>query len=467
MATDNSIKDEMVEEIDASSPAISAKKEQSNDDTTPSPSISYSLASKISRKHCIIISSLILLSHALFLWGQIDILWGYYVFYAIDGDVNATSNVTEIVMGYEFNKTSLSINEDNPYLIDLFDYGLMLEELWIYSRVTAWFLFIFSAFWPHLKLVLLHVSLYLPSPSKPRAAALYWLDSVGKMSLADVCATCMLFLLLNLSLTYNLGTFVNNAAELMANVVPYISDSALAKGLSNETRAILDEVGTWAYDEVVKLSDSIFADGNDPELYSSLLEQGCSEFYNGGETCANTTFYEPTTVTGGIAGIMAKCLRIRNDKCYQCQCIVNNAIFNHDVPGEPVQAAINDAISTTFAKLLASVKAGQIDFSSWFSFGGTATVGMYITIYPALLGFTFAVIFSVIASLVVNHVAEKHYMKRYRNASTLDESLENEGIDKTQWTQLFANSPRRLTRILAIICSLGLIPLVFFSCKYN
>ena len=138
MATDNSIKDEMVEEIDASSPAISAKKEQSNDDTTPSPSISYSLASKISRKHCIIISSLILLSHALFLWGQLDILWGYYVFYAIDGDVNATSNVTEIVMGYEFNKTSLSINEDNPYLIDLFNYGLMLEELWIYSRVTAW-----------------------------------------------------------------------------------------------------------------------------------------------------------------------------------------------------------------------------------------------------------------------------------------------------------------------------------------
>ena len=56
-----------------------------NDNATPSSAYtpsssssseeSYTLSSTISKKRCIFISFLIVLSHALFLWGQLDILW--------------------------------------------------------------------------------------------------------------------------------------------------------------------------------------------------------------------------------------------------------------------------------------------------------------------------------------------------------------------------------------------------------
>ena len=166
-------------------------------------SSSYALSSTVSKNHSIIISFLILLAHGLFLWGQLDLLWAQYVSYSASGSVSV-DNITSTFIADRTNITSFDINQGNtndPYLVGAWSYGGMLNELWIYSNVTAAVLFLFSAFWPHLKLVLLHVYFYRPVPSKPRRAALYWLDAVGKMSLADVCATCMMFLLLNFQAT--------------------------------------------------------------------------------------------------------------------------------------------------------------------------------------------------------------------------------------------------------------------------
>ena len=123
--------------------------------------LNYTLSSTISNKHRISITCLILLSHALFLWGQLDILWGQYVYTQVNVQASATNNLTQTITGDLFNgQTSTTKNKDDAVEIGSWSYGGMLSELWIYSKLTAVFLFVFSAFWPHLKLVLLHVYFY-------------------------------------------------------------------------------------------------------------------------------------------------------------------------------------------------------------------------------------------------------------------------------------------------------------------
>ena len=135
--------------------------------TTTTP---YALSSTVSRNHCILISCVILLAHGLFLWGQLDILWAQYASYSATGSVSV-DNVTNTFIANRIDNSTIAINQgngNNPYLVGEWSYGGMLSELWLYSKVTAVVLFVFSAFWPHLKLVLLHIYFYIPVPSKPR-----------------------------------------------------------------------------------------------------------------------------------------------------------------------------------------------------------------------------------------------------------------------------------------------------------
>ena len=57
------------------------KEEEADTNTAIEQQKLYTLSSTISNKHRISITCLILLSHALFLWGQLDILWGHNLVY--------------------------------------------------------------------------------------------------------------------------------------------------------------------------------------------------------------------------------------------------------------------------------------------------------------------------------------------------------------------------------------------------
>ena len=393
---------------------------------------------------------------------------GQFVYTQVQVDASAANEITQSITSNLFNgTTSADIDKNNSIEIGSWSYGGMLSELWIYSKLTAVFLFVFSAFWPHLKLFLLHIYFYIPVPSKPRRSAIYWLDSVGKMSLADVCATCMLFLLLNVSADINIGNLTNAATQLMTEMVDSVSVESLLSGDDTSLSNIFENtVGSWTFDEIVDLGNNIF-DDNDAAVYKTFLEKGCSTHYNDGETCVGTPFYEPTQIKGGIPGIMAKCLRIRNDNCYQCECIVNNVLYNHDIPDGVVQSKMEDTMSFLFAELLKTIQSGDLNFGSWFDVGGTMSLGMYITIYPAFLGFTFAVIFSIIASLVVGHVDEKDALTKYRKSSSIVESLENNSeVDMDQRSFLYngdGSCSSKMTRLLSIVVGLGIIPLTFFA----
>ena len=82
---------------------------------------------------------------------------------------------------------------------------------------------------------------------------------------------------------------------------------------------------------------------------------------------------------------------------------------------------------------------------------------------------TFAVILSIVASLVVSHVEEKDSMKRYRNASSLSEALENAEVEMGKASQLFdveGSNRRGFNRLVSVVAGLGIIPLVFFASKF-
>eukprot|EP00578_Thalassiosira_sp_NH16_P004401 CAMPEP_0181135482 /NCGR_PEP_ID=MMETSP1071-20121207/32659_1 /TAXON_ID=35127 /ORGANISM="Thalassiosira sp., Strain NH16" /LENGTH=170 /DNA_ID=CAMNT_0023222099 /DNA_START=109 /DNA_END=618 /DNA_ORIENTATION=+ len=135
---------------------------ESSENEKPTPS-TYALSSTISSRGCILLSTLIILSHALFIWGQADILWAQVAYTNVDIGANATSDISQAVTRNKFGETSASVEVDQSVLIGSWSYGGMLNELWAYSKITAVFLFLFSALWPHLKLVLLHVYLYRPA----------------------------------------------------------------------------------------------------------------------------------------------------------------------------------------------------------------------------------------------------------------------------------------------------------------
>jgi len=92
-------------------------------------------------------------------------------------------------------------------------------------------------------------------------------------------------------------------------------------------------------------------------------------------------------------------------------------------------------------------------------------------IFQAFLGFTFGVIFSIIASLVVSDVDDKHNRKIYLNADSTREALAANGGVDDQRSLLFCDSDgsrnSRLARIISIIVGLGIIPLTFFASKLS
>ena len=428
----------------------------------------YSLFSTAGKNVAISVSLIIVLSHALLLWGQLGELWGFFAVDSINVTVSTNSTLDATMMSTPFgshNMTSpANIVTNSSVLIDSFSYGDMVYELWIQpypiTRFTAVLLIMFSAVWPHLKLLLLHLYFYLPTPSIPRRSALYWLGSMGKLSLADICATCMIFMLLNLTVAMDVGTLASDAAALIQDVVPAIVNETDGM-LSNTTQSLVGQVDEVAYEKIQSLSQSIF-ENDDPELYASLLQKGCGSFYS--TDCTDTPFYEPTEVRGGLAGIMTKCLRIRNDECSRCECIVNNVIFNDVIPEEVEEVAIDKGISMLFAKVLAFVESGRLNLLSSISMEGVIEVGTKVQAYPAFISFTFGVILSIVASIVVDKIEERDTMQRNCGVATIKDFLEKKEIRGRKPAMLFFSETERFwKRLGTVACSLGTIPIAIIA----
>ena len=162
----------------------------------------------------LLISLCCLASHAFFLYGQIAVDWRL--------DMNATADLGVDLSGFAHDKTwaqllglagitntskifhAYNFSASAGYTIKSFTYMGAITDLWNMftsgTYIAAVLLFMFSALWPHLKLFFLHLLWYISAERKLRTRVLYWLDTFGKWSLADVFVVCTMLTVLRLQI---------------------------------------------------------------------------------------------------------------------------------------------------------------------------------------------------------------------------------------------------------------------------
>jgi hypothetical protein len=262
-------------------------------------------------------------------------------------------------------------------------------------------------------------------------------------------------ILFNQSIDVGEKDLAKSATLLMTNVVPYVWDQTMNPPpgiLSNATTSVL----TLSNFSLYELSDSIFQN-EDPQIYPKLINAACTKFYTDGLSCEGTEFYQPNEVRGGIVGITTKCLLIRGDKCQQCQCLANNALYNHAVP-QKILSKVGDYVSTVFATLLESVQTGDIDFSKWFEINADATVGIGFDMYPSLIGFLVGVACSMIMVLWVNTLDHQHSVKKYQR------EFQHQMQDSCSMLFSADSNDRTQSKVktgIAAVIGAGMIPFVF------
>jgi Paraquat-inducible protein A len=175
--------------------------------TSPGPAKSLAGASSTPRFLSTLIPVLAIVAHGLFFYGQTAPMWRLRLSSHVDAWANATT--TETFMAFD----TLGIPHRNPFYyqqdldVETFTYGYAVRQLWrakgmpgkVLPRIAAVLLTLFSGVWPHAKLLLLNVTWLAPAANPAvRTRALRWLSALGKWSLADVLAVCVMVGVLNL-----------------------------------------------------------------------------------------------------------------------------------------------------------------------------------------------------------------------------------------------------------------------------
>eukprot|EP00545_Synedropsis_sp_CCMP1620_P013542 CAMPEP_0119005264 /NCGR_PEP_ID=MMETSP1176-20130426/1618_1 /TAXON_ID=265551 /ORGANISM="Synedropsis recta cf, Strain CCMP1620" /LENGTH=566 /DNA_ID=CAMNT_0006957053 /DNA_START=64 /DNA_END=1761 /DNA_ORIENTATION=+ len=170
-------------------------------DTTAPPALkSLAFAPTTPKLARWLIPVLALLTHGLFLYGQIEPMWRLTQAQSVDAWFNATSTNAKVT----FKTLGLGLDQhlvlESGSTIQTFTYSFAIKELWeakgmpgtTLPRIAAVLLALFSGLWPHLKLLLLNLTwLYMYQP-KGRSRWLHWLSCLGKWSLADILVVCVM-----------------------------------------------------------------------------------------------------------------------------------------------------------------------------------------------------------------------------------------------------------------------------------
>jgi hypothetical protein len=149
---------------------------------------------------------LALLTHGLFLYGQIEPMWRLTQAQQVDVWWNATSTKALLT----FDALGLGYHQhlvlDAGSTIETFTYSFAIKELWeakgmpgtTMPRIASILLALFSGVWPHLKLLLLNLTWMFMYEPKRRTRCLHWLSCLGKWSLADILVVCVMVGVLNI-----------------------------------------------------------------------------------------------------------------------------------------------------------------------------------------------------------------------------------------------------------------------------
>jgi len=301
----------------------------------------------------------------------------------------------------------------------------------VYTRLSAVFLLIFSGFWPHIKLFILHLYYYLKMSSLSRSSAFYYLSSFGKLSLADVCVICFLIAILNVTYYMDAGTVFQESKEVLQGMLDEFGNATLPQ-------AVGTKLETLATTGINGLVDAIFDSSNSTlhNRYNELVAQGCGKHF--ANTTCQATWVQPST-DNNVAGIVLSCSKYRLiSKCKFCACAVNSVLYNWDNLSL-VTNGLQKLESLLFARAL--VLAKYLISMDSLSVSGMATFSLIVTAYPAAVVFCLGVFVSISASVLVDWMDERAQVLGNKGKPGHSSPLDDEGAAKSNgW--LFSKGPR-------------------------
>jgi len=176
-----------------------------------------------------------LLTHVIFLYGQLAPMWQLTLVGDIDVWANATSKTTKTTfdaLGVP-HQMHFTVNQERN--VETFTYMYAIRQLWYAKgletniwgpRLAALLLVFFSGIWPHLKSILLHMT-WVKNQIDPRlrTRTLQWLGVLGKWSLADVLTVCVMVGVLNLEWIVNPSQIKQGFMDQLPLVVSVLKDT--------------------------------------------------------------------------------------------------------------------------------------------------------------------------------------------------------------------------------------------------
>jgi hypothetical protein len=174
----------------------------------------------------------IVLTHGLFFYGQTRDMWSLISHYQADIQYEATTMVTRVTLD------ALHLPHAHEYVLPATDHVLRtytyvyaMKELWnaqhmpglFLPRLAAAGLGLFSGLWPHLKLILLHISWFTSfSNFQRRQRTLASLSILGKWSLVDVLVVCVMVGVLHLSWDFTAAHVLGRIETHLPQVVALV-----------------------------------------------------------------------------------------------------------------------------------------------------------------------------------------------------------------------------------------------------
>jgi len=190
-----------------------------------------------------LIPLLTITAHVLFYYGQTAPMWRMHLSQHIDVWANASSTQSKWACDTIGLPHANHIVMDHDKDLRTFTYGFAIHELWkakmiglrVLPRLTAVLLVFCSGLWPHLKLFLLNLTFLFPMRNLVRRKRfLHWLSALGKWSLADVFAVCVMVAVLNLNWHVDPEEIKSGIITEMPTLIKLISQMYTANDLCSK-----------------------------------------------------------------------------------------------------------------------------------------------------------------------------------------------------------------------------------------
>eukprot|EP00948_MAST-09A_sp_MAST-9A-sp1_P000621 g621.t1 len=203
----------------------------------------------------------------MFLYGQLTVMWRLQVRYFVDIEAYTQLGSLDIPL---FNVSLSTQNEQQALFTFTFMQSVQkLEETG--AVAAAYALFICSGVWPHVKLLGLMAGWWLPLPARVRQVLLYYLDSFGKSSLADV----MVVTIIAVGLEIPVSIHLNDVGITKNLILPLLPDAVLKKDAVDCLVSLGTYPGIYVFCAAVFLSLILSA------FIASLVKQAHVEEFGG------------------------------------------------------------------------------------------------------------------------------------------------------------------------------------------